>query len=358
MELNQENQVVSEAMMPGARSQEEACVDGVHPGPLTAKLAELQVLLKKVDGQDHLLLKYQIGLVVAELMDAPQKYGAKAVETAAMQAGRDADTFRDHERVTRAWPLDEFNPQAKRLTSKEVPQSFNAFVVIAKAKESERKGLLDRAFDEGMSVAALKGAVKELRKPRMKNRDVPVFFKGKDAGGSVKARDGEKSAVRPLNSLELVATAAQALKDWVATATPATISPAEAGQLLARLLAVVGDIDVVRSHLEALHQPDPDHSGARSNVAGDGVAPAAQLLPTPVAEALERAPDVQHFIIRYAPPPPPGPPVEIDIQRFNRALGLGSRGDAKGSDVQPLNGDRTEKEPQDLLVVVAGGVQR
>jgi hypothetical protein len=125
---------------------------------LRDKLALLRTLFATA-AADNIKARYKIGVIIAEVRAAEDRYGSRAVATLAVALGRDEATLYRYGTVAATWS----EAQVERLLDRSgvdgQPLSWSHLIYVATAPSSRREELVNQVLSEGLSVRALKGRV-------------------------------------------------------------------------------------------------------------------------------------------------------------------------------------------------------
>jgi len=101
--------------------------------------------------------KYDIGVLVAEVIKLENAYGARSVEKLTEALRHHHSTLRNYASVADTWEPDDFKALMKRKGKRGLPISFSHLVQISKIGDpAERDEWVDRVLNEGLSVRDLK----------------------------------------------------------------------------------------------------------------------------------------------------------------------------------------------------------
>ena len=120
--------------------------------------------------------RYDVGVVVKQVQDDPDKYGKKPVKLLAIALGRDEDSLYNYAAVAAAWPdKRSFNALFSCKNIHGVPLSFSHLIELAKVEDDDRrKGLFQEALDRGYKVKDLRELVGQRRAGKKAKRPAAV----------------------------------------------------------------------------------------------------------------------------------------------------------------------------------------
>lgn len=136
---------------------------------LTVKIRELKAGFQ-TELADHLSFRHRVGETFHEIISNPTEYGDDAILHLQDELNiRDA-AIAGYVRFYKAFSKDQLDELAKRSVETGVPLTFNHLIELSHiAKKAERKQLLERVFDEGLSANQVHDEVFELIGPRRKS---------------------------------------------------------------------------------------------------------------------------------------------------------------------------------------------
>lgn len=105
---------------------------------------------------DTVRVRHQIGGMISEIRNAPDKYGARGVILLATALGRDETTLYRYGQVATRWTGDELGVLLKRVNIFGEPISWSHLVELtAVNSKRDRAALVERVLGEGLSVREL-----------------------------------------------------------------------------------------------------------------------------------------------------------------------------------------------------------
>lgn len=129
------------------------------PVPMTSELQEKYETIRGLmseEAEGGARLSYRVGVEVRSIKEDVGRYGRNSVKILAAGLGRTAACFYAYATVAKVWNPTDFEALVSRRNSEGLPLTFSHFVELAKERSlEERKALLERAFDESLSVRAL-----------------------------------------------------------------------------------------------------------------------------------------------------------------------------------------------------------
>ena len=127
--------------------------------PLRAKYVAIGEHLGRTRRRS-LLARYDVGVIVQEIMDDEVAYGPRAVALVCDALGLKKTALYDAASVARRWRRSEFHALAEHPTLHRVPLSFSHFVAVAELAEAARcDALLSQARSGGLIVRELRHLV-------------------------------------------------------------------------------------------------------------------------------------------------------------------------------------------------------
>jgi hypothetical protein len=111
--------------------------------------------------------RYQVGSIVRDIKQDPQRYGEAGVKLLAASIGRDEDSLYLYAAVAEMWTLVELEELTARRGLHGLPPSFSHFMTLTRVRDRvEREALIERCLEEGLSVRDLKKLVDFGKRPR------------------------------------------------------------------------------------------------------------------------------------------------------------------------------------------------
>ena len=165
---------------------------------------------------------YEVGAIARRLMDAPDKYGAGAIEHLAAAIESNATTVREWAAVARRWSKAEFNKLVARSMIEKKPKYARvslSHLVLIQREPAEREQELVELVRNGTSVAQLRAYIRPVeQKVEVKQQEVEVQQVVEQhevievqQEGEVQGQEGEVQKQPELQGAQAVAPAAPAL---------------------------------------------------------------------------------------------------------------------------------------------------
>ena len=152
------------------KARVERSVKRLSPA-LQARYLKLQKLFDEV-ATSEVKVRYEIGVIVAEVMAAKDKYGTDAVGALAKALGKNKATLYRAAEVMRTWTKRDLTALLRRKNIHGLPLTWSHLVELSLVdSKDERDELISRALEHGLTVRDI---VMMIRKRRMPGARVPL----------------------------------------------------------------------------------------------------------------------------------------------------------------------------------------